>query len=146
MLDLGVRSKVKPGSVVVDAIRIGKLAERSGVAATARRYYEKAGLLPSPQRTSSGYRVYDASVLPRLAFIRAAQTLSLSLAEIRDVISIRETGAAPYRHLVDLVERDRAARSGGAGAAASADSRAGASGARAGPARGSRRAARSSRM
>ena len=76
-------------------MRIGELARRSGLASTALRYYEKAGLLPPPQRTPSGYRAYDASVLQRLVFIRAAQAVGLSLPEIREVIAIRDGGTAP---------------------------------------------------
>jgi MerR family transcriptional regulator, copper efflux regulator len=102
MLNIGVDSKVKP------FLQIGELARRSGLASTALRYYEKAGLLPAAPRTSSGYRAYDTSVLPRLAFIRAAQAVGLSLAEIREVIAIRESGVAPCEHVVDLVERRRA--------------------------------------
>jgi DNA-binding transcriptional MerR regulator len=61
-----------------------------------------------PQRTAAGYRAYDAAVLPRLAFIRAAQAVDLSLPEIREVIGIRERGAAPCRHVLGLIERRRA--------------------------------------
>jgi DNA-binding transcriptional MerR regulator len=89
-------------------MRIGELARRSGLASTALRYYEKAGLLPPPHRTASGYRAYEAAVLPRLAFIRAAQAVGLSLPEIREVIGIRERGAAPCRHVLGLIERRRA--------------------------------------
>jgi DNA-binding transcriptional MerR regulator len=101
-----VRSKVKDRSAA--ELRIGELARRSGLAATALRYYEQAGLLPAPLRTASGYRAYDAGVLPRLAFIRAAQAVGLSLAEIREVLGIRDRGAAPCSHVVDLIERHRA--------------------------------------
>jgi DNA-binding transcriptional MerR regulator len=90
-------------------MRIGELARRSGLASTALRYYEKAGVLPPPQRTPAGYRAYDASVLQRLAFIRAAQAVGLSLPEIREVIAIRDGGTAPCSHVVDLLERRRAA-------------------------------------
>ena len=69
-------------------MRIGELARRSGVASTALRYYEKAGLLPESRRTSSGYRMYHPDAVPRLAFIRAAQAVGLTLAEIRDVFGI----------------------------------------------------------
>jgi DNA-binding transcriptional MerR regulator len=89
-------------------MRIGDLAEQSGLAPTALRYYEKAGLLPAPHRTASGYRAYDVGVLPRLAFIRAAQAVGLSLAEIREVLAIRDGGNAPCEHVVDLIERHRA--------------------------------------
>src|ERR687886_2854312 len=90
-------------------MRIGELARRSGIASTALRYYEKAGLLPQPQRTLSGYRAYGADALQRLAFIRAAQAVGLSLPEIREVIAIRDGGTAPCSHVVGLLERRRAA-------------------------------------
>jgi DNA-binding transcriptional MerR regulator len=89
-------------------MRIGELARRSGIASTALRYYEQAGLLPPPQRTPAGYRAYDPSALPRLAFIRAAQAVGLSLPEIREVIAIRDGGTAPCSHVVGLIERRRA--------------------------------------
>ncbi len=89
-------------------MRIGELARRSGLATTALRYYEKAGLLPRSPRTLSGYRDYEGEALPRLAFIRAAQAIGLSVAEIRDVIGIRDRGTAPCAHVLELVERHRA--------------------------------------
>lgn len=61
-------------------MRIGELARGSGVAPTAQRYYEKAGLLPESLRTASGYPAFDTAALPRLRFIRAAQAVGLSLA------------------------------------------------------------------
>ena len=67
-------------------MRIGELTERSGVPSTALRYYEQTGLLPAPSRTSAGYRVYDTEVLPRLRFIRSAQAVGLSLADIREIL------------------------------------------------------------
>jgi DNA-binding transcriptional MerR regulator len=90
-------------------MRIGELATRSGLASTALRYYEKAGLLPPPDRTPAGYRAYDASVLQRLVFIRAAQAMGLSLPEIREVIAIRDGGTAPCSHVLGLIERRRTA-------------------------------------
>src|SRR5579859_1867560 len=89
-------------------VNIGELARRTGVASTALRYYEKAGLLPEPRRSSSGYRAYEPEVVPRLAFIRAAQAVGLSVAEIREIIAIRDGGAPPCAHVLALVERHRA--------------------------------------
>ena len=89
-------------------MRIGELARCSGLASTALRYYEKAGLLPASQRSSSGYRTYDPNAVSRLAFIRAAQAVGLSLAEIREVIGIRDAGAAPCAHVLQLIEKNRA--------------------------------------
>jgi len=89
-------------------MRIGELARGSGLATTALRYYEKAGLLPESARTASGYRDYDGDTLPRLAFIRAAQAIGLSVAEIREVIDIRDGGTPPCAHVLELIERHRA--------------------------------------
>jgi len=58
-------------------------------------------------RTESGYRAYDAGVLSRLAFIRAAQAVGLTIAEIREVIRIRDAGSAPCAHVLGLIERHR---------------------------------------
>src|SRR6266567_956582 len=88
-------------------MNIGELARRSGVPSTALRYYEKAGLLPESRRTSSGYRAFQPDSLPRLAFIRAAQAVGLTLSEIREVLRIRDAGAAPCAHVLELIERHR---------------------------------------
>jgi MerR family copper efflux transcriptional regulator len=74
---------------------------------TGERYYEKAGLLPESRRTPSGYRAFQPDTLPRLAFIRAAQAVGLTLAEIREVISIHDAGTAPCAHVLELIERHR---------------------------------------
>jgi DNA-binding transcriptional MerR regulator len=89
-------------------VNIGELARRTGVASTALRYYEKAGLLPETRRSSSGYREYEPEAVPRLAFIRAAQAVGLSIAEMREIIAIRDGGAPPCAHVLALVERHRA--------------------------------------
>jgi MerR family copper efflux transcriptional regulator len=65
-------------------------------------------MLPATQRTPAGYRAYDANVLPRLAFIRAAQAVGLSLAEIREVIAIPDGGSAPCQHVMELIGKHRA--------------------------------------
>ena len=89
-------------------MRIGELARQSGIPATTLRYSEQAGLIAPPRRTASGYRAYDPDALPRLAFIHAAQAVGLTLAEIRDVIAVRDGGRAPCRHVRELVDRRRA--------------------------------------
>lgn len=90
-----------------EGMRIGELARQSGTPATTLRYYEQAGLIAPPRRTESGYRAYDPDALPRLAFIHAAQAVGLTLAEIRDVIAIRDGGRAPCRHVRELVDQRR---------------------------------------
>lgn len=77
-------------------LMIGELAERSGTAPSALRFYESKGLLSS-ERTSGGQRVYERSTLRRVAFIRAAQRVGLSLEEIAaalDTLPSRRTPTA----------------------------------------------------
>jgi MerR family transcriptional regulator, redox-sensitive transcriptional activator SoxR len=69
-----------------DLLPIGEVARRAGIATSALRYYEKEGLV-SPVRSQGGRRQYTRSVLRRLAFVRAAQTVGLSLQEIRAALA-----------------------------------------------------------
>ena len=68
---------------------IGKLASAAGVNAQTIRYYERAGLFRAPARTPSGYRQFGPDELRRLLFIRRAQGVGFSLAEIRDLLMLR---------------------------------------------------------
>ena len=86
-------------------MRIGELAERTGVGARTIRYYESFGLLPEPERTPSGYRDYDAAAAERLRFVRDAQTTGLSLAEIKSVLELKDVGARSCDHTRALLER-----------------------------------------
>jgi MerR family transcriptional regulator, copper efflux regulator len=87
-------------------VRIGELAERSGLEATTIRYYERIGLMAAPTRTQSGYRDYGEDAAGRLSFIRAAQSIGLSLGEIRETLAFRDRGEIPCRHVAALIERN----------------------------------------
>jgi MerR family transcriptional regulator, copper efflux regulator len=89
-------------------MRIGELSRRSGLAPTALRYYEHVGLLPEPERTASGYRSYGEAALDRLSFIRSAQAVGLTLAEVREVLAVRDAGDAPCRVVTEMIERRHA--------------------------------------
>lgn len=84
-------------------MRIGELARRSGLTTKTLRFYEQARVLPEPARRDSGYRDYEDVALDRLAFVKAAQAAGLSLAEVRDVIAVREQEGAPCDHVVSLL-------------------------------------------
>ncbi len=84
-------------------MRIGQLATLIGIPARTIRFYEQSGLLPAPTRTPAGYRDYDDSAVSRLRFIRAAQSLDLSLSEIAEVLGIRDDGAPPCGYVTDLL-------------------------------------------
>jgi len=84
------------------SMHIGRLAARSNVSVDTVRYYERAGLLPQPDRTLSGYRAYPDSSLARLQFIRRAKDLGFTLEEIRELLTVsdaRETDVATVRGL-----------------------------------------------
>lgn len=84
-------------------LKIGELAKLSGVRIEALRFYEKSGLLDRPARTEGGYRLYTEETLERLAFIRRAQVLGFSLAEIKQIIAERRAGASPCAHVREIV-------------------------------------------
>ena len=86
-------------------LRVSELAEAAGVSADTVRWYERAGLLLPPARTSSGYRSYGAEALDRLRFIRGAQRLGLRLADVRDLLAIRDTGRCPCEPAEQVLRR-----------------------------------------
>lgn len=86
-------------------MRIGELAERSGVPAKTIRYYEDIGVMPEVPRTPSGYRDYGPEGARRLRFIRAAQSIGLTLGEIREILAFRDRRQAPCSHVASLIER-----------------------------------------
>lgn len=88
-------------------MRIGELAAESGVTTKTIRFWEAEGLLADPARTPSGYRDYDPDTVDRLSFIRHAQRAGLTLAEIRQVLAISDTGEPPCGHVTDLIRRHR---------------------------------------
>ena len=79
-----------------DRITIGALADRSGVATSAIRYYDELGLVRS-ERTSGGHRVFPRHALRRLALIRVAQRLGLSLEEIAAALADLPVDHAPTK-------------------------------------------------
>lgn len=77
-------------------LTVGEVAGRSGFAASAVRYYEREGLIHA-QRTEGGQRRFARSVLRKLAFIRAARHVGLSLDEVRDALAKLPASRTPTR-------------------------------------------------
>jgi len=67
-------------------LRIGEVAERSGIAPSAIRYYESEGLLPRPARRS-GWRVYDEAILDQLGLIELAKRAGFTMTEIKKLLA-----------------------------------------------------------
>jgi MerR family redox-sensitive transcriptional activator SoxR len=81
---------------MADLLTIGEVSRRSGVAASALRFYEQRGLITS-ERAGSGHRRYPRPVLRRIAFIVFAQRIGLSLEEIGDELAKLPPDRAPTR-------------------------------------------------
>jgi len=85
--------------VVQETKLIGSVAKESGVPIKTIRYYEELGLLRTSGRTEGGFRIFSSDVLARLNFIKRAQRLGLSLAEIKDFLDIHDRGELPCEHV-----------------------------------------------
>ena len=83
-------------------MRIGELAAAAGTTTKTLRFYEDRGLLPRTERAANGYRDYGPEALSRLDFIRRGRIAGLTLAQIREVIDIRDAGEAPCHHVYEL--------------------------------------------
>jgi DNA-binding transcriptional MerR regulator len=70
-------------------MKIGELAQRSGIPASTIRYYEREGLLPKAERGANGYRVYQDGALERLEMIQLGQNLGFPLEAIRSVMALQ---------------------------------------------------------
>lgn len=79
-----------------ELLTVGEVAHRSGFAASALRYYEKLGLIGAG-RTSGGQRRYERGVLRRLAFIRAARNVGLSLEEVSAALATLPGARTPTK-------------------------------------------------
>ncbi len=70
-------------------IKSGDLAKRANVNTETLRYYEREGLLPEPERTESGYRLYADEDVKRVQFIKRAQELGFSLKEVKELLALK---------------------------------------------------------
>lgn len=84
-------------------MRIGELAQAAGTTAKTLRFYEDQGLLLPTARTGSGYRDYGPEALARIDFIHRGRAAALTLAQIRQILQIRDGGTAPCEHVRDLL-------------------------------------------
>ena len=89
--------KSSPPEFGAELLTIGEVARRSGVAASALRFYEERGLISS-ERASSGHRRYARPVIRRVAFIVFAQRVGLSLDEIGEELAKLPADRVPRRH------------------------------------------------
>lgn len=93
-------------------LTIGKAAAQAEVTIDTVRFYERSGLLGKARRTASGYRMYDATDVARLRFIRRAKALGFSLDEIAELLALNDgTGrrssvrSVAQRRLAEIEQR-----------------------------------------
>lgn len=96
-------------SIAAPSFKIGEVAQSSGLPIKTIRYYEEIGLLtPTVERSQTGYRLFNHHVFNRLAFIKRAQALGLSLSEIQQILVVHDQGQLPCgevrQHLESKVE------------------------------------------
>ncbi len=82
---------------------IGEVAREVGMTVEGLRFYERRGLLRPARRTSAGYRLYEEAQLETLQFVRAAQRMGFSLAEIQELVELRG-GGGPCSQVRDRLE------------------------------------------
>ena len=87
------------------SLTISALAGSLGVSSDTLRYYERLGLLPPAERSAAGYRLYGEDAVERLSFVCAAKRTGLRLADIKELLDVRDRGQCPCGHTRDLVER-----------------------------------------
>jgi DNA-binding transcriptional MerR regulator len=75
-------------------VKIGQVAEQAGVSVDTVRFYERRGVLPSPQRLPSGYRVYGPATVERIRLARRLQQLGFSLDEVIAALHAADRGGA----------------------------------------------------
>jgi MerR family Zn(II)-responsive transcriptional regulator of zntA len=75
-------------------LTIGKLARAGDISADALRYYEREGLIAPASKTDSGYRLYGEDAVRRVRFIQHAQSCGFTLAEIRELLHLRQSERA----------------------------------------------------
>jgi MerR family mercuric resistance operon transcriptional regulator len=79
----------------MERLTIGEVAKRANVRIETLRYYERTGLVASPPRSESNYRLYPQETVRRVQFIKRAQELGFSLKEIMELLALRATPETP---------------------------------------------------
>lgn len=82
----------------------GQLARRTGVNAETIRYFERVGILPAPERTEGGHRIYDEGHVRTLVFVRRARSLGFTPVEVRAIVDLGGPGSAPCAEVREIAE------------------------------------------
>lgn len=86
-------------------MQIGKLSKKSGFKVETIRFYEKEGLLPAPNRSESGYRLYSETHLEQLFFIKHCRILDISLSDIKMLLDLKNSRLKNCIEVNELIEK-----------------------------------------
>ncbi|MBE9143080.1 heavy metal-responsive transcriptional regulator [Planktothrix mougeotii] len=85
--------------------QVGEVSRRLGLNPQTLYFYERIRLIPSPQRTVAGYRLYSQEDIERIAFITRAKSLGLSLDEIKDILVLKDGGELTCQAVYDRLSQ-----------------------------------------
>lgn len=91
-------------TIETQVLRSGALAKAVGLSPDTIRHYERVGVLPRAVRTASGYREYPAGTVERVLVVQRAIRIGFTLSELAEVLSARDSGAAPCRRVYAMAE------------------------------------------
>jgi DNA-binding transcriptional MerR regulator len=82
-----------------------RTGQQFGISTQTIHWYEAQGLLPESRRSGSGYREYSQAAVDQIAFVRKALSLGFSVADIKEILALRERGSMPCEHVLELVDK-----------------------------------------
>jgi DNA-binding transcriptional MerR regulator len=85
-------------------MKIGELAKKTGLTIDAIRFYEKSGLIKSPQRSTSGYREFNPDSIAAVEFILHCRSLDIPIAEIKKLLNVRSGTAKSCREANQVID------------------------------------------
>lgn len=85
--------------------QVGEISRRLDINPQTLYFYERIGLIPSPQRTEAGYRLFSQQDLERLSFIVRAKALGLTLDEIKDILALKDERSLTCRAVHDRLSK-----------------------------------------
>ena len=87
------------------ALKIGELAKQTGLTVGTLRYYSDLGILQPVARGNNGYRYYSKDASKQVEFIKKAQTIGLTLEEIKTILDVRDRGEKPCSLVQSLLDK-----------------------------------------
>ena len=87
------------------SMKIGELAKKAGCQVVTVRYYEKEGLLETPERSEGNYRIYTSEDLDKLRFIRHCRLHGINLSEIRELLAFRKKPTQNCEWINTLIDK-----------------------------------------